>query len=175
MINLENFAYIGLGSNKGDKFKYLQLSLQKLGSDKNISIEKISPVYESKPFGNVEQGNFLNAAVKLKTNYSHTDLLKMLQQTEISIGRTNSVNWGPREIDIDLLLYNGLILSDDFISLPHKGIIYRDFVLKPLTDIEPELIHPVLKEKLNAILLKLPERYIIKKLPEKLFVQELNN
>lgn len=175
MNTLNNIVYIGLGSNKGDRMKFLQLAVNKLAENKKIMIEKISPVYESRPFGSVEQNKFLNAAVKLRTNFSPEDLLKLLKQTEDDIGRVNNVKWGPREIDIDLLFYNSLILSDEFISLPHKGVIYRDFVLKPLTDIEPELIHPVHKKKLSSILLQVTERYIVKKLPEKLLIQELYN
>ncbi|HSL89052.1 MAG TPA: 2-amino-4-hydroxy-6-hydroxymethyldihydropteridine diphosphokinase, partial [Ignavibacteriaceae bacterium] len=78
----------------------------------------------------------------------------------------------PREIDIDLLLYNDLIFSNDFISLPHKGIIYRDFVLQPLCELDPESIHPETNEKLCFILKKLEDKFIIKILSEKLFIPE---
>lgn len=168
--NFENITFIGLGSNKGNKLFYLSEALVKISMIKGVKLVSISSVYETKPFGIAEQNNFLNAAAKLETVLEPMPLLEKLKEIEKELGRISSEKWGPREIDIDLLFYNDLIFSNDFISLPHKGIIYRDFVLQPLCEIEPELVHPELNKKLSVILLEVKEKFIIKKIPEKLFI-----
>jgi 2-amino-4-hydroxy-6-hydroxymethyldihydropteridine diphosphokinase len=167
-----NNVFIGLGSNKGNRLGYLQNALLELTAEGNIVVKNVSSVYETRPFGIIEQNNFYNAAVNITTDLTPIDLFKKLKNIEQKLGRTFKTKWGPREIDIDLLLYNDLIFSNDFISLPHKGIIYRDFVLQPLCELEPELIHPETKEKLCFILAKLEDKFIIKILPEKLFISE---
>lgn len=166
----KNIAYIGLGSNKGDRLNYLHSSLIKLSLEKELKIILVSSIYETKPFGITEQDNFYNAAAKLETVLSPERLFQKLKKTEMELGRTFTEKWGPREIDIDLLLYNDLIISNDFISLPHKGIIYRDFVLEPLCELEPELIHPELNKKFSVILSEIKEKYIVKRISEKLFI-----
>ncbi|MCJ7555146.1 MAG: 2-amino-4-hydroxy-6-hydroxymethyldihydropteridine diphosphokinase [Ignavibacteriaceae bacterium] len=173
--NSGNIAFIGLGSNKGDRLNYLQSSLIKLSSIKNIKIVSVSSVYETKPLGISTQDNFYNAAAKLETDLDAEKLFEKLKEIEVELGRTFTEKWGPREIDLDLLLYNHLIFSNDFISLPHKGIIYRDFVLQPLFELEPELVHPELNKKLSIILLELEEKFVVKIIPEKLFIPGQNN
>jgi 2-amino-4-hydroxy-6-hydroxymethyldihydropteridine diphosphokinase len=167
-----NNVFIGLGSNKGNRLGYLQNALLELSLADNVVIKNISSVYETRPFGIIEQDNFYNAAVSIATNLTPVDLFKKLKNIEQKLGRSFKQKWGPREIDIDLLLYNDLIFSNEFISLPHKGIIYRDFVLQPLCELDPELIHPETNEKLCFILTKLEDKFIIKILPEKLFIPE---
>ncbi|MFO7526836.1 MAG: 2-amino-4-hydroxy-6-hydroxymethyldihydropteridine diphosphokinase [Ignavibacteriaceae bacterium] len=162
----ENIVYIGLGSNKGDRLSYLKNSIAALNEIDSLKILKVSSVYETKPFGMEDQNNFFNAAVKLTTYLDPKSLLKVIKQVEDKLGRSESKKWGPREIDIDILLFNDLIFSDEFISLPHKGIIYRDFVLQPLCELEPGLVHPVLNLKLTEILAEIEEKYIINKIPE---------
>lgn len=171
----ENIVFIGLGSNKGDRLNSLQNAVNRLSLVKGVKIEVASSVYESKPFGINEQNNFYNAAVKLKTVLTPIALFKQVKQIEKDLGRTFTEKWGPREIDIDLLLYNDLIFSNDFISLPHKGIVYRDFVLQPLCEIDPELSHPETKDKLKLFLTRLEDKYVIKILPEKLFIPEVKH
>lgn len=171
----KNIAYIGLGSNKGDRLGYLQSAINELNSANDVNIETVSSVYEAKPFGLTEQNNFFNAAVKLSTTLFPAELFHILKAVEQNLGRTFIKRWGPREIDIDLLLFNDLIFSNDFISLPHKGIIYRDFVLQPLCEIAPELIHPETKEKLIHIFAKIEDKFVIKILPEKLFIPEVKH
>lgn len=168
--NLKNIAFIGLGSNKGNRLLYISEALLKISLIEKVSLLSVSSVYETKPLGIQKQDNFFNAAAKLETELDPMDLMIKLKDIEKGLGRIYSERWGPREIDIDLLFYNDLIFSNDFISLPHKGIIYRDFVLQPLCEIEPELIHPELNKKINVILSELKEKFIIKKVPEKLFI-----
>ena len=164
-----NIAYIGLGSNKGDKLNYLRKSVAKLSENGKCSILSSSSVYETKPYGYKEQDNFFNAVIKVSTNFSLLQLLEELKQIERELGRVNSSKWGPREIDMDLLFFNDLIFSNEKITIPHKEIAYRDFVLVPLCEISPDYIHPALKIKICDICIDDSEKCILKKLPDKIF------
>jgi 2-amino-4-hydroxy-6-hydroxymethyldihydropteridine diphosphokinase len=103
----------------------------------------VSSIYESKPLGNLNQENFLNGVLKIKTNLSPLELFNFLKKIEKDLGRKESVKWAEREIDLDILFYNNLIYRDEYITIPHIGIVEREFVLIPLRDIDPEFIHPV--------------------------------
>lgn len=171
----ENIVYIGLGSNKGERLGYLQKSLDLIALIRDTTIEKVSSVYLTRPFGITDQENFFNAAAKLTTGLTPLELFNELKQTEKAAGRLPAKKWGPRELDIDLLFFSDLIFSNDFISLPHKGIIYRDFVLQPLIEIEPELVYPGNNKKLSIILSEIEEKFVIKILPDKLFIPEVKH
>lgn len=160
---MKNTAYIGLGSNKGDRKKNIQSALEKISILAGNKIESVSSIYESMPFGKVDQDKFLNAVIKLSTSFDYPDLLIKLKEIEISIGRIFREKWGPREIDLDILFYNNLIFSNEIITLPHEGVIYRDFVLLPLCEIEPELIHPVYNKKVREFITDLKVKTIIQK------------
>jgi len=160
---VKNTAYIGLGSNKGDRKKNIQSAIEIISSLEGNKIESVSSIYESMPFGKEDQDKFLNAVIKLSTSFDYLDLLKKLKEIEVSIGRIFREKWGPREIDLDILFYNNLIFSNEIITLPHKGVIYRDFVLVPLCEIEPELIHPVYNKKVREFISELKVKSIIQK------------
>jgi len=133
-----NKVFLSIGSNQGERLKYLKKAILDI---KNINFTthiKTSPVYETKPMYNLEQELFLNVVVELSTSITPIDLLKKTQDIEIKIGRkkTNSRNQ-PRVIDIDILDYESVILNDRELILPHPGITERLFVLKPWTDIAP--------------------------------------
>lgn len=170
--NYQNTVFIGVGSNKGDRINNFQLALNFIEETIFCNIESISSLYESSPYGNTEQENFLNAVIKCSTKLNPQELLSSLKKIESKIGRIKNDKWGPREIDLDILFYNDLIFSNEIITLPHKGIIYRDFVLVPLIEIEPEIIHPVYSKKLSEFIPELKTRYIIKKRTELLFTKE---
>lgn len=125
-------------------------------------------MYETKPFGITEQDNFLNAAISIETEYPLKELFSCLKNIENRIGRSKSVKWGPREIDLDLLFYNAEIYSDSEITVPHAGIIERDFVIVPLCDISPDFMHPVIKINISQINLTGLEKTIISKTEYKL-------
>ncbi len=114
-------------------------------------IEASSSIYESSPYGDVEQGNFLNAVIKIKTYLDLKDLFHFLKTVEMKVGRKITTKWGPREIDLDILFFNDLVFSDDEITIPHKDLLNRDFVIVPLIELEPEIIHPGLKKKISEI------------------------
>lgn len=160
-----NNVYLGLGSNKGDKTDFIKKTIESIKKIKSCELISVSSLYESLPFGDVEQENFLNAVIKIKTFLDHNSLLKILKDIEKEIGRIQSKRWGPREIDIDILFFNDLIFSNEIITLPHKGVIYRDFVLVPLGEIEPDLVHPVYKKKVCDFIKELKTHNIIKKIP----------
>ena len=163
--DFENTAYVALGSNKGNKLEQLKNAVEKIDSDSFSSVEKVSPVYETLPFGIETQENFLNAVIKIRTNYLMIDLFKSLKQIEKDLGRTESVRWGPREIDLDLLFYNDEIYSDKNLTVPHSGITQRDFVLVPLCKVEPGLIHPELNKKICDICKDVLQKNIIREMP----------
>lgn len=163
---LKNTAYIALGSNEGNKFGYLKKAVNKIKDE--CRVERFSSLYETKPLGNLKQENYLNSVIKISTDYSLTDLFNFLKKIEKELGRIKTEKWGNREIDLDILFYNDIVYSDDTITVPHKGITRRDFVLMPLCEIEPNLIHPELKQKICDIRVPDSEKCIIRKLPDKL-------
>ena len=112
----------------------------------------ISSVYETEPYGVKDQDDFLNVVVKINTEYSPVDLFSLLKSIEKVLGREKTIKWGPREIDLDILFYNDLIYSDENLTIPHKGIAERDFVLTPLNEIEPGLVYPVTGKKISELI-----------------------
>lgn len=158
-------VFLGIGSNVGERLKNIEKAIEFINIKQECEVIKVSSVYESKSFGDVEQNNFLNAVARIRTNLEPVDLFKHLKNIEYKIGRTKTVHWGPREIDLDILLYNDLVYADDKLIIPHKGIQERDFVMVPLTEIEPGIVHPVLKEKIDE-LLKKADRNIIGKISQ---------
>jgi 2-amino-4-hydroxy-6-hydroxymethyldihydropteridine diphosphokinase len=164
----ENISYIALGSNKGDRFEHLTRAIQEIIKDKNNNIENASSIYETLPYGYKDQGNFYNAVIKIKTGYELIELLDLLKAIERKIGREDSAKWGPREIDLDILFYNSLIYSNERITVPHKEAAKRDFVLIPLSEIAPDLNHPVLNQKICDICIVESEKTVIGKIQQKL-------
>lgn len=123
--------------------------------------------------GNLNQENYLNAVVKISTDHSLTELFNFLKGIERDLGRSKTEKWGDREIDLDILLYNDLVYSNDIITIPHKEMVNRDFVLVPLCEIDSALIHPELKQKICDIRVKDSEKCIIRKLPENSIREEI--
>jgi 2-amino-4-hydroxy-6-hydroxymethyldihydropteridine diphosphokinase len=167
-----NIVFIGIGSNEGNKIQNIKLAIESINRLNVCTVEKVSSLYESLPFGDVVQDNFLNAVIKISTILNPKELFSELKKIEQKLGRIIREKWGPRKIDLDILLFNDLIFSDEIITLPHKGIIYRDFVLVPLIEIEPELIHPVFNKKMIDFVSGLKIKNIINQLSEPLFTEE---
>ena len=136
-------VFVGLGSNVGDRFKYLADAAKSLRALPETSVVWFSSVYETDAWGKTDQARFLNAACELNTTLPPPALLSALKQLEQSLGRTNYERWGPREIDLDILLYDGLAFEDEVVCVPHRDLEHRRFALVPLRDIAPDLIHPV--------------------------------
>ena len=135
-------VYIGIGGNLGDREKNVQDSLSLLVKE-GIEVIQVASLMETAPYGGVEQPNFINTVCQIKTALLPLELLKTLKGIESKIGRTLTVRWGPRLIDLDILLYDDLIVEEEGLQIPHQDMLNRDFVLKPLVEIAPEVIHPV--------------------------------
>ena len=165
---MKNIAYVGLGSNKGNKLRFLRKALERVNTDEKCKVEATSSLYETKPLGNRKQENYLNAVIKISTEYSLLGLLYFLKNIEKELGRVKTERWGDREIDMDILFYNDLVHSDEAITVPHRGIPSRDFVVVPLCEINSSLFHPELKQKICDINISDSEKCIIRKLQEKL-------
>ncbi len=134
----------------------------------DCEIESASSIYETKPYGIKEQGNFFNAVIKIYTQKDLPDIFYSVKQIEKQIGRTEGIKWGPRIIDLDILFFNDLVYKDARITVPHKGIEFRDFVLTPLSEIAPNYFHPVLMQKISDICSTENEKTIIGKIPEEI-------
>ncbi len=135
-------VYLGLGSNLGDRQEHIQQALQALQSQ-GCELCAVSPLYETEPWGVTDQPRFLNAACAVETDYAPHALLTVLKNIERELGRVPTVRYGPRPIDLDILLYDGLCLDTPDLTIPHPGMLSRATVLVPLADIAPDVCHPV--------------------------------
>ncbi len=133
-------AYLGLGGNLGNRREYLANAILALNSEPGIRIEKISSVYETLPVGVVDQPEFLNIVVQLATSLTAHELLTRCLHIEKKLGRVRAERWGPRTIDLDVLWFDGVTLSEADLVLPHPRMKERAFVLVPLAEIAPTLL-----------------------------------
>ena len=130
----------------GDREQYLKNAIEKLNSTDDCEVVKTSSFIETEPYGNVEQDKFLNGALEIRTLMSPEELLKRVNTIEAEEGRVRTIHWGPRTLDIDILLYDDEIVYTDNLIIPHPDMQNRSFVLKPLCEIAPYAMHPVLKK-----------------------------
>ena len=133
-------AAISLGSNLGDRAAYLVAALQAIDARPDCSLVSISSAYRTKPWGKTDQGEFLNLCAIIETRLAPLALLEGVKGIERTLGRTEGERWGPREIDIDLLVMDGVTRESERLTLPHPRMAERLFVLAPLAEIAPELI-----------------------------------
>lgn len=136
-------AYIGLGANLGDRLDSLREAVRLLGFGQGIVVKRCSPVYETEPVGGPPQGRFLNAVLDIQTGLEPEFLLERCEEVENAMGRERIERWGPRTIDIDILLYGDAIVRSETLEIPHPRMHERAFVLTPLADLAPEVVHPV--------------------------------
>ena len=167
-----NIAFLGIGSNEGDRLNNIQKAIEFISELDSCEIKAVSSLYETSPFGDVDQKDFFNAVIKISTTLIPHELFIQLKEIEKKLGRIYREKWGSREIDLDILFFNDLIFSDEIITLPHKGIIYRDFVMIPLVEIEPEIIHPVFEKRIKEFIVDLKSTNILSKRSEQLFTEE---
>jgi 2-amino-4-hydroxy-6-hydroxymethyldihydropteridine diphosphokinase len=132
-------AFFGLGSNLGDRAENIKEALRRLDEIPGIEIEKTSSMYETEPVGLVEQPDFINAVAEGKTSLSPEDLLKAVMQVEKGMGRVRTLRWGPRIIDIDILIYDDVSVNTPELVIPHPRMQERAFVMIPLCEIAPDL------------------------------------
>lgn len=144
-------AYLSCGSNMGDKKAHLDGAVAKLRADTKCRVLRLSDWIETAPYGGVEQDDFLNGAIELETLYTPEMLLEKLHEIENAHGRERDIHWGPRTLDLDILLYEDCIMYTDNLIIPHADMQNRYFVLKPLAQIAPYERHPLLGQSIGRM------------------------
>ena len=135
-------AYLGLGSNMGDRAHQLQQAIQIIDRFQHIDVTSVSPIYETEPVGYTDQPQFLNLCIEIETTLKPQELLKRCLETEQALHRVRKIRWGPRTLDVDILLYGNEIIEEDNLIIPHPRMVERAFVLIPLNDIASKHIEP---------------------------------
>ena len=146
-------AYIGAGSNIGDKLENCKNGIIALSNNQNTKIKKWSRFYKTEPVDYEDQDWFVNVVVKIETTFDPFQLLKKLKSIEHHAGRPDDpVRFGPRILDLDILLFDGVVTNSSGLTIPHPRMHERRFVLKPICDIDPAIVHPVLKKEMQDLL-----------------------
>lgn len=157
-------AIVALGSNLGDRESNLRRTIIEIARGGTTSVTEVSPVYETEPMYYESQGWFLNCVVAVETRLRPRELLDSLQAIEKELGRQPSARYGPRVIDLDILFYGNEVVSEPGLEIPHPRLAERPFVLAPLTDVRPSLIHPVLRRRVSELLASVVvEKRVIRK------------
>lgn len=146
-----NIVYISFGSNIGDREKAIEEALDLIDQNQ-MKITKRSDIYETEPYGYTDQPVFLNGAVEVETKLTCREVLERLLSIEKEVGRVRKFKWGPRLIDLDIIFFNDEIYDEEDLKVPHTDMQNRDFVLKPLNELCPDFIHPVLKKTIKELL-----------------------
>ncbi len=148
-----HIAYISIGSNIGDRLSNCCQGIESLCSEGQVTLLARSPLYETEPVDYMEQDWFLNAAIKVQTELAPLNLLSKMQAVQHSAGRkAGGVRFGPRTLDLDIILYDDVVMSTPELTIPHKRMHKRRFVLQPICDIDPDIMHPVLRQKVKSLL-----------------------
>ena len=145
-------AYVALGSNLGDKEANLRKALELL-KERGVEVVKTSSFICTEPYGVTDQPQFLNGVCKVRTSLEPLELLRTLLEIEQEMGRVRLRHWGERNIDLDLLLYEDVVMDIPQLKLPHPDMQNRDFVLLPLAEIAPELVHPTLQKTISELVI----------------------
>lgn len=147
-----SIAYLGIGSNLGDRLNNINKALRSLSSKNKVKIIKVSSFYETEPQGGPPgQDMYLNGVIALKTELDPEELLKTCLKVEETLGRVRLVKNGARTIDLDILFYDDIVVNGDNLKIPHSRMYEREFVLKGLCEINPKKIHPVLKKRVSEL------------------------
>lgn len=139
-------VYLSLGSNLGDRLANLEAALKQLGTHERIQRMECSGCYETSPVGSLDQPVFLNMAAEIETDLEPLELLNVAKEIEAGLGRTETYRWGPRVVDIDLILCGPAIVESERLTVPHPEFRRRAFVLQPLAEIAPQAVDPVTKK-----------------------------
>lgn len=144
-------AYLSVGSNMGDREKYITDGIGFLKGRSDIRILAVSDLIDTKPYGKTDQDDFLNGAVKLETLLDPHALLEVLHTIENAAGRERKEHWGPRTLDMDIIFYDDIVLDDEDLVIPHPDMCNREFVLMPLCAIAPHAVHPLNKKTVEQL------------------------
>ncbi len=155
-------AYIGFGSNIDDRFIYITQALRLLLEADGVLLIQISSLYETEPVGYEEQDWFLNGVVAVETGLSLHRLLALLKGIEGGVGRQHRTRWGPREVDLDLLIYDQCSINTPDLIVPHPEMHRRSFVLIPFAEIAPDVLHPSLQQNIRTLLSNLTDEKTVK-------------
>ncbi len=150
--------FLGLGTNLGDRTANLQAAIA--GLAERLVMTAVSPLYQTPPWGVTDQPNFLNLCLAAQTDLAPEELLTFVKNLEVALGRQPAERWGPRLIDIDILFYANQLIETENMIIPHPRLAERAFVLRPLADIAPEFVHPVLGETIAALAKKVGDEGI---------------
>jgi 2-amino-4-hydroxy-6-hydroxymethyldihydropteridine diphosphokinase len=153
-----NTAFIALGSNIGNRYDYLTEAIKQLESHLEIKLVNISSIYETDPVGYEDQDLFLNMVIEVMTSLHADELLDICLKLELTLGRKREIVWGPRTIDLDILLYNQENIETEKLIIPHPRMLERNFVMIPLSEIKPDIIIPHTDKPLEALIKELPNK-----------------
>ena len=159
-----NNAFIGIGSNVGDKIRNCKRAIAEITQHEQNSLIAQSSLYKTEPIGYTQQDWFINCAIEIETSLTAYELLHVLENIELSMGRKRSFKWGPRIIDLDILFFNEEIHQCEELTVPHPELEKRAFVLVPLCEIAGDYIHPVLKKSISQLMAQLEGEQGIEKL-----------
>lgn len=148
-------AYLGLGANLGEPAQQVREALERLNDADEVEVSRVSTFYRNPPLGPANQPWYVNAVARVRTRLGPEELLRLLQRIETDMGRERGERWGPRAIDLDLLLYNGEVIFTPDLVVPHPEMHQRAFVLAPLAEIAPLAWHPVLHKSAGDLLAEL--------------------
>lgn len=151
-------VYLSVGSNMGDRRKYIDDAVEALKAQQLIRKVKVSELIETAPYGYREQDDFLNGIIELETLFTPEELLNVLHETENAAGRERKIHWGPRTLDLDILFYDDEIYRSESLVIPHIDLQNREFVLKPLITMAPELRHPIFGKSVYQLLEELQKK-----------------
>ena len=161
---MRHIAYIGIGSNVGDKARQCERGISEILKLDRHRLLARSSLYKTQPIGYTKQDWFINLVIKVETEMDAPALLCSLKEIETRLGRVKTLRWGPRAIDLDILFFNDHQIQTDELTVPHPLIQDRQFVLVPLAEIDPSLIHPILKKTIQQLLSDLKEDQGVEKL-----------
>lgn len=154
---MENYAYIALGSNIGDRYGYLKKAVLELDNFEGIEVVRTSSIYETDPVGYEDQDKFLNMVIKVNTSLGPFELLDNCLDIEQKFGRKREIKWGPRTIDLDILLYNNENIETEKLTVPHPRMKERAFVIIPFMEIRNSTL-PVMKKPFDPLLESIPNK-----------------
>lgn len=145
-------VYLSIGSNIGDRLGHLNDAINRINDTEGIRVSKVSKFIETEPWGNEDQESFLNGAIEIKTILNPIELMQKLLNIELDMKRTRIIKWGPRNIDIDVIFYDDLVLDNESCTIPHPRMEERLFVLEPLNEIASNKVHPILNKRVFRLL-----------------------
>ncbi len=161
---MPHLAYLGIGSNLGDKIEQCRKAITEILAIHGHRLLAQSSFYKTQPMGYLAQDWFINGVIHIETDLDPLELLRKLKEIESKMGRKETVRWGPRAIDLDLLLYDDLVMKTEELEIPHPRLKDRQFVLIPLVEISPNLIHPSIKKTMRELLSEIQEDQGVEKI-----------